>query len=121
MILQFSIKNYKTFKEKAALSLIASNYDKDTREDENIYHNEEFGLRLLKSAVIYGANASGKSKLLDAFAFMKKYVINSSKKGQKGDKIDVDPFRLNSETGARSARTLLFVLVIVPIRLQTKS
>jgi AAA15 family ATPase/GTPase len=98
MILQFSIKNYKTFKEKAVLSLIASNYDKDTRENENIYYNEEFGLRLLKSAVIYGANASGKSKLLDAFSFMKKYVINSSKKGQKGDKIDVDPFRLNSET-----------------------
>ena len=110
MILQFSIKNYKTFKEKAVLSLIASNYDKETRENENIYYNEEFGLRLLKSAVIYGANASGKSKLLDAFAFMRKYVINSSKESQKGDKIDVDPFRLNSETEKESSEfEIIFV------------
>jgi hypothetical protein len=98
MILQFSIKNYRTFKESAVLSFIASNYDKDTRENENIHYNEKFGLRLLKSAVIYGANASGKSKLLDAFAFMRHYVVNSSKKGQKGDEIDVHPFKLNSAT-----------------------
>ncbi|MBA4743993.1 MAG: ATP-binding protein [Muricauda sp.] len=96
MILQFSIKNYRTFKERAVLSLIASNYDKDTRENENIALNEKFGLRLLKNAVIYGANASGKSKLLDAFAFMRHYVLNSSKEGQKGDEIDVHPFKLSS-------------------------
>ena len=98
MILQFSIKNYRTFKERAVLSLIASNYDKDTRENENITFNEKFGLRLLKSTVIYGANSSGKSKLLDAFAFMRHYVLNSSKEGQKGDEIDVHPFKLSSAT-----------------------
>jgi len=98
MILQFSIKNYRTFKERAVLSFIASNYDKNTRENENIYYNEKFGLRLLKSAVVYGANASGKSKLFDAIVFMKHYIINSSKETQKGDKIDVHPFRLNTET-----------------------
>ena len=98
MILQFSIKNYRTFKERAVLSLIASNYDKDTRENENIAFNEKFGLRLLKNAVIYGANASGKSKLLDAFAFMRHYVLNSSKEGQKGDEIEVHPFKLSSTT-----------------------
>lgn len=70
MLLQFSIKNYKSFKEKATFSLIASNYDKDIREDDNVYYDEKFNLRILKSAVIYGANASGKSKLLDALGFM---------------------------------------------------
>lgn len=98
MLLQFSIRNFKTFKDKATLSLIASNYDKDTREHENIVNNEAFGLRLLKSAVIYGANASGKSKLLDAFAFMRFFVINSSKESQKGETIEVEPFRLSTET-----------------------
>lgn len=62
MLLQFSIKNFRTFKDKATLSLIASNYDKETREQDNIATNES-SLRLLKSAVIYGSNASGKSKL----------------------------------------------------------
>lgn len=98
MLLQFSIKNFKTFKDKVTLSLIASNYDKDTRENENISSNEKFGYRLLKSAVIYGANASGKSKLLEAFSFMRHFVINSSKTTQKGEFINVEPFLLSTET-----------------------
>ena len=98
MLLQFSIKNFRTFKDKVTLSLIASNYDKDTREDENIYSEENFGLRFLKSAVVYGANASGKSKLFDAFAFVRYFVINSSKESQKGETINVHPFLLSDET-----------------------
>lgn len=98
MLLQFSIKNFRTFKEKVTLSLIASNYDKDTRENDNISFDEKFGFRVLKSAVIYGANASGKSKLLDAFTFMRSFILNSSKESKKGDDINVEPFRLNIET-----------------------
>ncbi|MCO5232253.1 MAG: ATP-binding protein [Chitinophagales bacterium] len=102
MLLQFSIKNFRTFKDKATLSLIASNYDKDTREYENIVMNDSFGLRLLKSAVIYGANASGKSKLLDAFAFMRYFVINSSKESQKGEAIKIEPFKLDQSSKTES-------------------
>ena len=98
MLLQFSIKNYKSFKEKAVLSLIASNYDKDIREEENVFYDEKFNLRILKSAVIYGANASGKSTLLEALGFMKYFVISSSKETQIGDEIDIEPFKLSSES-----------------------
>lgn len=98
MLLQFSIRNFRTFKEKASLSLVASNYDKETREVDNINQDTKFNLRLLKSAVIYGANASGKSKFFDALLFMKHFVINSSKDSKKGDKIEIEPFRLNSES-----------------------
>jgi hypothetical protein len=97
MLLQFSVKNFKTFKEVATLSLIASNYDKVTREHENIVHDKVFGLRLLKSAVIYGANASGKSKLIEALAFMRHFILNSSKESQKGEAVEVEPFRLSTE------------------------
>lgn len=98
MLLQFSIKNFRTFKEKATLSLVASNYDKDTRETDNVSQGAKFNLRILKSAVVYGANASGKSKLFEALMFMKQFVINSSKDSQKGDEIEVEPFGLNSES-----------------------
>lgn len=98
MFLQFSIKNFRIFKDKATLSLIASNYDKNTREVDNVFEDKKFNYRLLKSAVIYGANASGKSKLLDAIAFMRHFVINSSKATQKGEYIEVEPFRLSAET-----------------------
>ena len=98
MLLQFSITNFRTFKDKVSLSLLASNYDKGTRELENIYQDPTHNLRILKSSVIYGANASGKSKFFDALLFMKHFVIGSSKDSQKGNKIDVDPFKLNIES-----------------------
>ncbi|HRN55007.1 MAG TPA: ATP-binding protein [Agriterribacter sp.] len=97
MLIQFSIKNFRTFKEKATISLVASNYDK-TRESDNIIEDNASHLRILKSAVIYGANASGKSKFIEALMFMKHFVITSSKDSQKGDKINVEPFRLSTET-----------------------
>lgn len=97
MLVQFSLKNYKAFKEEVKLSLIASNYDKGRQED-NLFEVPQFGLKLLKSAVIYGANASGKSKLVEGMNFMKNFVIRSSKETQKGDRIDVHPFLLSTET-----------------------
>lgn len=98
MLVQFSVKNFRTFKEKATLSLVASNYDKDIREADNINNDNKFNLRLLKGAVVYGANASGKSKFIEALMFMKRFVITSSKDSQKGDEIEVEPFKLSSET-----------------------
>lgn len=95
MLLQFSVKNFKTFKDKATLSLVASNYDKKVREDENVIFNEQFDLRILKSAVIYGANASGKSKFIDAISFTRNFIIDSATDYNAGDKIPVEPFLLN--------------------------
>ena len=98
MLIQFSVRNFRTFKEKATLSLIASNYDKETRETENISDRNIYNLRILKSAVVYGANASGKSKFIEALMFMKNLAINSSKESQKGEEIEVEPFKLNNES-----------------------
>ncbi len=98
MLVQFSVRNFKTFKEEAKLTLFASNSDKITREDENVFSAPKFDLRLLKSAVVYGANASGKSKLLDAAQFMKNFILKSSKESQEGESIDTDPFRLSTTT-----------------------
>ncbi len=98
MIIQFSVRNFKAFKDEAVLNMAASNYDKTDREEENVIHEEAFNLRLLKSAVIYGPNASGKSRFLDAMMFMRDFVIRSAKDWQTGDAIPVDPFRLNPVT-----------------------
>lgn len=97
MLVQFSVRNFRTFKEKATLSLVASNYDKE-REDENVSVDTKFNMRIVKSAVIYGANASGKSKFIEALMFMRRFVISSSKESQKGDEIPVEPFKLNADS-----------------------
>lgn len=95
MLIRFTVRNYKTFREKAELSLVASNYDKE-RENDNIIDDATSGLKVLKSAVIYGANASGKSKLMEALYFMRSFVLKSSKESQKGEAIDIEPFLLNT-------------------------
>ncbi|MFA6785065.1 MAG: ATP-binding protein [Sphaerochaeta sp.] len=98
MILEYSVKNYKVFKETAHLSFIASNYDKETLEKENVQYVDEKNLRVLKSAVVYGANASGKTKLFESLAFFKRFVLESSKESQQGEKIDIQPFLLCETT-----------------------
>ena len=98
MILEYSVTNYKVFKETAHMSFIASNYDKETREQENVQHIDDKNLRVLKSAVVYGANASGKTKLFESLAFFKRFVLESSKEGQQGQPIDTQPFLLSETT-----------------------
>lgn len=96
MLIQFSVKNYKTFAEEAKLSMVA-NHDKTTRFAENVFQVPKYNLNLLKSAVVYGANASGKTKLVDAFAFMRGFVFNSAKY-QSNEHINIQPFLLSTAT-----------------------
>ena len=110
MILQFEVKNYKVFKETATLSFLASNYDKKTCEQENVQNIAEKKLRVLRSAVVYGANAAGKTKLFEALEFFKWFVINSSKEGQQGQGIDVQPFLLSEATEHESSEFEIFFL-----------
>ncbi|WP_440444883.1 AAA family ATPase [Phascolarctobacterium sp.] len=72
MLIQFSVENYLSIKDKVVLSLLASK-DKEHPDFLINYDNK----KCLKSAVIYGANASGKSNVLNAFWFMVNYVLTS--------------------------------------------
>jgi AAA15 family ATPase/GTPase len=94
MLLQFTIGNFKSFKDKATLSLEATT--DDWREDDNIAHIASPDLRLVKAAAIYGANAGGKSNFIKAMGQFRRLVLNSSKDTQKGEPIPVTPFRLLS-------------------------
>jgi len=55
-------------------------------------------IRLLRSAVIYGANASGKSNFLDAMGTMSRIVETSAKESRRGDPVPVTPFMLDPAT-----------------------
>jgi AAA15 family ATPase/GTPase len=101
MLISFSVRNYKTFKERAEWSLVAS-ADK-LHEATHVVELPQFKLRLLKSAVVYGANGSGKSKLIEALAFMRHFVRTSFTETEQGEPTGVDPFRLNSESIGQSS------------------
>ena len=74
MLLEFSCSNHKSIKEPIVFSTMA------TSDDSLNYVLKNYGkYRFLRSAVIYGANGSGKSNFLDAIEFMKTLVCNSMK------------------------------------------
>lgn len=99
MLIEFSVGNYRSFKEKATFSMVAANLvAQDKKLDENNVVEVDDDLRLLKSSAIYGANASGKSNLVKAFGFMRRFMINSSKETQSTEKIGVERFKLSLET-----------------------
>ena len=73
MLIEFSVKNFLSFKDKVTLSMERGNGDENL--DNIISINN---LELLKTSVIYGANASGKSNLIKAFTFAILFVRNSN-------------------------------------------
>ena len=76
MLIQFSVENYLSFKDKVVFSMLAGK-DKEHKEAVAEINEKE---KYLKSGVIYGANASGKSNLLQALWFMVSYVLTSHEK-----------------------------------------
>lgn len=95
MLIEFSVQNYKSISERQTLSLVASKQDE---LQGNIYSIEEpKSLELLKSAVIYGPNAAGKSNIIKAITSMSSFIVTSATDYKSGDKIDVAPFRLDSK------------------------
>ena len=76
MIVNFSIQNFGSIKEKQTLSFEA---DK-SNQLEDYYVIETNGLRLLKLGLIYGANASGKTTILNRIAFLRWNNMKINKK-----------------------------------------
>lgn len=93
MLLQFSVANFRSFKGVATLSTVAS---LDKEHPENVIKVSK-DLPVLKTAALYGANASGKSNFFAALRFMQGFVFGSSNL-QITDRIAVEPFRLSTET-----------------------
>lgn len=99
MLVEFRVGNYRSFSEIQTFSMVASNVKSvDPSLDLSNVVKVEDDLSLLKSAAIYGANGSGKSNLVRAMAFVRKFVATSSKETQISDEIDVDQFRLSAAT-----------------------
>jgi len=110
MLINFSVGNFRSFKETVTFSMVAAKITAKNKEldRENVFRKGN--LSLLKSASIYGANASGKSNLLQAFSFIKNFVLRSTSTTSK-DSIDVDPFLLSTETeNAPSFFEVVFLL-----------
>jgi len=95
MLIEYSVENFRSISEKTTFSMIPS---KERKKMENLIRVEGVPgvTKLLKSAVIFGANASGKTNQIHALDLMR-YIVLKSRNFNKGDKIPFFPFALNSE------------------------
>lgn len=86
MVLYFKAGNYKCLKEVQIINFNAASI------------NEHQQTKLLKSIVLMGHNASGKSVILDALIFLRDFVINSATQQTAMQAIEIEPFLLSSTT-----------------------
>lgn len=101
MLLEFAVENYLSIKEEQVLSMLASKADKSL--PDNLLDFRVASDRILNGAVIYGANASGKSNLLHSIRKMKSLVVNSGKLNE-GDSIPVIPFLFDTLCEAKPSK-----------------
>ncbi len=73
MLIKYKFQNFRSFKGNTQLNMEAGT---QRTMDENLIR--ENGLRILPSAVIYGANASGKSNIIMSLAIMREIVLQGS-------------------------------------------
>ena len=94
MLIRFSFKNFKSFKNENCLDMEATSLKE---HEYNVVKTEH--INLLKVAAIYGANASGKTNVLQAFDYMKKRILVSddSKKNSPIDEDNVYSYMINNE------------------------
>ncbi|MHB0984064.1 MAG: AAA family ATPase [Sulfuricella sp.] len=94
MLLEFRVGNYRSIRNEQVLSLVAS-----TDVELADTHLMPTGLKAfpsaVRSAVVYGPNASGKSTLLFALNYMRAVVAESAAVIQPGQTYNVQPFKLD--------------------------
>ena len=96
MVHELHIKNFRSFKEETVISFEAS---KDTSNEQSLLVTMPDGTRLSRIAIIYGANASGKSNLLEAFEFL--FWFWRHKTDDQEAPTNVEPFALDIDTPSK--------------------
>lgn len=105
MIIEFSISNFGSIREKQTLSFEAT---KDNVLAEYYTFEALPKLRLLKLAMIFGHNASGKSTVLKALEFLRDLVKKPAQNND--DRLAFEPFLLDSISDKKNSTIeLLFI------------
>lgn len=94
MLIRFSIENFLSFKDRQSFSMIAGKGGRD-KTHHVIQKKNRNDVSLLKTAAIFGANASGKSNLIKAIDFGKKIILRGT---QPEKQINFENFRLDEKS-----------------------
>ncbi len=114
MLLRFSAKNYLSVADADEISLVASSLKGPECSLLSIPGTD---LSALPSAIIYGANASGKTNFLKAFSFLRNAILQSHTRGNPEGGVPRIPFRLDPAR-AEETSSLEAEFVVEGVRLQ---
>lgn len=110
MILEFSVTNYKSFRDTVTFSMVADT--KDDTQSQNFF--ESNNTTVLKSAVLYGANASGKSNFMEAFKELRNIILTSNNNDSfldSGLSSEYNPFEFDSTTIHQSISFDIYIVI----------
>jgi hypothetical protein len=114
MLLMFKVKNYTSFKNESILDMRATSY---IQHPSHIIDVDE-KTKLLKTASLYGANASGKSNFISAMFFFEQYIFSQFIDHRENDDIDaieqqikikLEPFLLSNDDNDASEFDIIFI------------
>lgn len=100
MLVQFRVKNFRSLRDEQVLSLVAST-DKTLLDTHALGTGLKAAPQLLKSTVVYGANASGKSNLIKALQYMQGVVQQSAALQPDQTFGRLQPFKLDVASGSK--------------------
>jgi hypothetical protein len=102
MLLRFGVTNHRSLRDRQELSFVASSLDDG--EAGLIASRHVPGHKLLPVVVIYGANASGKTAVIDALRWMRSVVLFSHSRGRPDGGVPRMPFALDAALAAAPSR-----------------
>lgn len=97
MIIYFKVGNFKSINEPITINFNASSINEHFQSNVIEFNKTD----LLKTIMMYGHNASGKSKILDALIYFKSFINNSATERELGDGIKIEPFKLLNESSKK--------------------
>lgn len=109
MLVQFSISNILSFKEKVTFSLLSAPIKE---RNEILLNNSTVIMKttLLKTAAMYGANASGKTNLIKALQYFIEFILNRSKFINEKENTGIVPYLLNTESKFKPSEFEIIIL-----------
>jgi AAA15 family ATPase/GTPase len=100
MLIEFRVKNFRSLRDEQTLSLVADK-DKSLQESNTMPSGIKAAPTLLRSMVIFGPNAGGKSNLIKALQFMRAVVAESASVMQPGQTFHTQSFRFEGTSVAQ--------------------
>jgi len=94
MLLNFAVTNYRSIKERQVFSMLAVD---GLPHEESLIHSKD-DISILPVALLFGANASGKSNILRAFGMMRQMVLDSVRLNPDDTLDEYEPFLLDEES-----------------------